>query len=40
MNRNSSLQEIKGIGAKTAELFHKIEIDTVGELLLRYPRTY
>lgn len=40
MNRNSSLQKIKGIGAKTAELFHKIEIDTVGELLLRYPRTY
>lgn len=40
MNRNSSLQEIKGIGAKTGELFHKIEIDTVGELLLRYPRTY
>lgn len=40
MNRNSSLQEIKGIGAKTAELFHKIEIDTVGELLFRYPRTY
>lgn len=40
MNRNSSLQEIKGIGAKTAELFHKIEIDTVGELLLLYPRTY
>ncbi len=40
MNQNSSLQEIKGIGAKTEELFHKIEIDTVGELLLRYPRTY
>ncbi len=40
MNSNSSLQEIKGIGAKTEELFHKIEIDTVGELLLRYPRTY
>ena len=40
MNPNSSLQEIKGIGAKTEELFHKIEIDTVGELLLRYPRTY
>lgn len=40
MNRNSSLQELKGIGAKTEELFHKIEVETVGELLLRYPRTY
>ncbi len=40
MNRNSSLLEIKGIGAKTSELFQKMEIETVGDLLLRYPRTY
>lgn len=40
MDRNSSLQEIKGIGAKTEELFHKIGVYTVGDILLHYPRTY
>lgn len=40
MERNSSLLDLKGIGEKTADLFRKIEIETVGELLLRYPRTY
>lgn len=40
MNQNSSLQEIKGIGAKTEELFHKLGVYTVGDILLHYPRTY
>lgn len=40
MNRFSSLREIKGIGAKTEELFQKIGVYTVGDILLHYPRTY
>lgn len=40
MDRDSSLQEIKGIGAKTEELFHKLGVYTVGDILLHYPRTY
>lgn len=40
MNRNSAITEIKGIGEKTAALFHKLNIDTVGDILLHYPRTY
>lgn len=32
--------EIKGIGEKTAALFQKLNIETVGDLLLHYPRTY
>ncbi|MDD6305380.1 MAG: DEAD/DEAH box helicase, partial [Clostridiales bacterium] len=40
MNQNSAISEIKGIGAKTEELFHKIGVYTVGDILLHYPRTY
>lgn len=40
MERNSPLQELKGIGAKTEELFHKLGVYTVGDILLHYPRTY
>lgn len=40
MNRNSSIQEIKGVGAKTEALFHKLGVYTVGDILLHYPRTY
>ena len=40
MNRNSSITEIKGIGAKTAALFQKLNIETVGDILLHYPRAY
>ena len=40
MNRESSIQEIKGIGAKTEELFHNLGVYTVGDILLHYPRTY
>ena len=40
MNRDSSITEIRGIGAKTEELFHKLGVYTVGDILLHYPRTY
>lgn len=40
MNQNSLISEIKGIGVKTEELFHKLGIYTVGDILLHYPRTY
>lgn len=40
MNRDSLISEIKGIGAKTEELFHKLGVYTVGDILLHYPRTY
>lgn len=40
MNAGSSIGEIKGIGAKTEQLFHKIGVYTVGDILLHYPRDY
>lgn len=40
MDRNSAITEIKGIGEKTASLFQKLNIETVGDILLHYPRTY
>ncbi len=40
MDINSSIGEIKGIGAKTEQLFHKIGVYTVGDILLHYPRDY
>ncbi len=38
--RNASVKQIKGIGEKTAVLFRKLNIDTVGDLIAHYPRTY
>ncbi|MCI8598746.1 MAG: ATP-dependent DNA helicase RecG [Lachnospiraceae bacterium] len=40
MNSNSPITSLKGIGEKTGTLFHRIGVDTVGELLSYYPRTY
>ncbi len=40
MNQSTSIIEIKGIGEKTAALFQKLNIETVGDLLFHYPRTY
>jgi len=40
MNIHSPITSIKGIGEKTATLFHRVGVDTVGELLSYYPRTY
>ena len=40
MNYEDSIETIKGIGAKTAALFHKLNVYTVGDLLRYYPRRY
>lgn len=40
MNDNTSITSIKGIGEKTAKLFQKLDIYTVGDLLSHYPRDY
>lgn len=36
----SKIEQIKGVGEKTAALFHRLNIYTVGELLHYYPRVY
>lgn len=40
MNRNTPIIEIKGVGEKTQALFRKLDVETVGDLLSRYPRDY
>lgn len=40
MNFNTSMKELKGIGDKNGALFHKLNIDTVGDLLQYFPRAY
>lgn len=40
MIEQTSIQELKGIGQKTAKLFGKLGIFTVGDLIRYYPRTY
>lgn len=40
MNRSTPIIEIKGVGEKTQALFRKLDIETVGDLLSRYPRDY
>lgn len=40
MDEQSSIMEIKGVGEKTATLFHKINVYTVGDLIRYYPRGY
>lgn len=40
MNWNSDITEIKGIGEKTAKLFHKLEIYQIRDLLYHFPRNY
>ena len=40
MNQDSSITGIKGIGEKTRDLFAKMGVYTVGDILLRFPRTY
>lgn len=37
---DSPITSIKGIGEKTATLFHRVGVYTVGELLSYYPRAY
>lgn len=40
MELESSLETLKGIGEKTAQLFAKAGIENLGDLLAYYPRTY
>ncbi len=40
MNRDAAITAVKGIGEKTAALFGKLKIETVGDLLAHYPRDY
>ncbi len=40
MNFQDDIIEIKGIGEKTADLFHKLNIYKISDLLLYFPRDY
>ena len=40
MIEQTSIKELKGVGEKTQKLFHKIGIDTVGDLVRYYPKGY
>ena len=40
MNQNTPITELKGVGEKTAKLFEKLDIRTVGDMLKTYPRDY
>lgn len=40
MNTNTPITQLKGVGEKTAKLFVKLNIRTVGDLLRAYPRDY
>lgn len=40
MKGTSPIREIRGIGTKTEQLFHKMGVYTVGDILLHFPRDY
>ncbi len=40
MNLKSSVDSIKGVGEKTAKLYHKLHIETIEDLIRYYPRDY
>ncbi len=40
MTENTSIRMLKGVGEKRAELYEKIGINTVGDLLFHFPRRY
>ncbi len=40
MQQSDSVESVKGIGEKTAQMLAKLEIFTVGDLLHHYPRDY
>lgn len=40
MNENSAIGELKGIGPKTEQVFSKLGIVTIGDLLRYFPRGY
>ena len=40
MEKTSGIGTLKGIGAKTEQLFHNLGVYTIGDILLHYPRDY
>lgn len=40
MDMSTPVEEIKGVGPKTAELLHNVNLRTVGDLLYCLPRVY
>lgn len=40
MNSTTPITELKGVGEKTAKLFEKLDIRTIGDLIAHYPRDY
>lgn len=40
MDIHSPIGALKGIGVKTEQLFHKVGVYTIGDILLHYPRDY
>lgn len=40
MNLQNNILELKGIGEKSANLFHKLNIETLRDLIFYYPRDY
>ena len=40
MNLDSGIRELKGIGAKTEELFCNLGVYTIRDILLHFPREY
>ena len=40
MNKENVIENLKGIGGKTAELYHKVGIYTYGDLMYYFPRDY
>ncbi len=40
MDKTSGIGTLKGIGAKTEQLFHNLGVYTIGDILLHYPKDY
>ena len=40
MDITTPIKGVKGVGAKTEQLFQKTGVYTVGDILLRFPREY
>lgn len=40
MDQTSGIGTLKGIGAKTEQLFHNLGVYTIGDILLHYPKNY
>ena len=40
MNLDSDIRELKGIGDKNGALFHKLNIFTLNDLMMYFPRDY